>query len=444
MANRLIRSTSKLLIVLGLPLVVIMCLGVVVEISHPDFRLGAVLDPLTFPRFVGNVLLNSTPSWMALVAAFLIGAWYMDSVFRLGGVASALEHILGNMFQQASTHPRLVIKNGKIDDKPDTVLARVGGPGMLVVFNDSAVVTEQAGRLKRIVGPGRTQLEPFEHIWSVVDLRPQHWVHPVSALTQDGIPVSCEVDITFRIDDRTPDGPAAPTPETPHPFAPDAVLRASAACWMRESTHTYPMVDWAGRAVTVSADGAMRTLLRQYRLDELIRPEEPTGRNTIRQRIREGLQAILKDSMRQIGVRLLDADIGTISIEISMPQGEETAAEELEDQVVSQWIRNWQAQLERAELEQRAEGEAQLANLETVSVQAQAEMILNLAEAVQSLVGSEEISAYRIALRLVETLRWMSMDPKVRSYMLPDSLESLNDVQRLIKSPDSPAQTNPT
>jgi len=204
------------------------------------------------------------------------------------------------------------------------------------------------------------------------------------------------------------------------------------------------MVDWAGRAVTVSADGAMRTLLRQYRLDELIRPEEPTGRNTIRQRIREGLQAILKDSMRQIGVRLLDADIGTISIEISMPQGEETAAEELEDQVVSQWIRNWQAQLERAELEQRAEGEAQLANLETVSVQAQAEMILNLAEAVQSLVGSEEISAYRIALRLVETLRWMSMDPKVRSYMLPDSLESLNDVQRLIKSPDSPAQTNPT
>jgi hypothetical protein len=56
----------------------------------------------------------------------------------------------------------LLIKEGEVAAGENGPVGRVGGPVSLVVYSDSAPVTEQGGCLKRVLGPGLTQLEPFE------------------------------------------------------------------------------------------------------------------------------------------------------------------------------------------------------------------------------------------------------------------------------------------
>src|SRR5690606_13116320 len=95
------------------------------------------------------------------------------------------------------------------------ILARVGGPGNLVVYNDSAVLLEKAGRFTRMCGKGFIRLAPFEKPYAFLDLRPKRTVYPVNAMSKEGIPIICEADITYQIDS---EGTSA-TDEDPYPVS---------------------------------------------------------------------------------------------------------------------------------------------------------------------------------------------------------------------------------
>ena len=146
----------------------------------------------------------------------------------------------------------------------------------------------------------------------------------------------------------------------------------------------------------------------------------------------------LEQSAPKVGAQILNVDIGKIDIKVDLQKGEEEAAEELSDEVLKQWIATWQAELERVALTQRAEGEAALVSLEAVGVQAQAEMILTLTEAVQSLISTEEADAYRLALCFIETLRWMSFDPNVRTFVPLETLRSLQKLHETVEQATLP------
>ena len=342
----------------------------------------------------------------------------------------------------------------------------MGGPGLLVIYNDNAVIIEQSGRLKRVLRPGYKRIERFERIWEIVDLRPQHWVYTVSALTRDSIPISCDADVTFKIDDRVDGIPIEPTDEMPYPFTEAAVLKAATATWIREEERDDQVMKWTGRVIISNTEGALRSILARHRLDQLVQPGQPGGSNptseegqrqsdgnkttreesqrqpddskTTREKIRDELQKALEEKAPGIGARILSVDIGKIDIKVDLPEGEEQVAEELSDEVLKQWIGTWQAELERVAMTQRAEGEAALASLEAVSVQAQAEMVLALTEAVQSLISAEEVSAYRLALRFIEALRWMSFDPNVRAFMPLETLRSLQKLHETVEQASLP------
>lgn len=426
--ERVAKFIGKYFLLVGLPLLLLLWLAVLVELIRPEFELADLLRPGGLAGFLGNALVNMLPGLIAMVAVLLVACWYVDKLYDAGGLRKAHDYLLLNMFGQTSAKPYLVIREGEIAGDAGSMLARVGGPGLLVIYNDNAVITEQNGRLKRVLRPGYQRLERFERVWEIVDLRPQHWVYTVGALTRDGIPISCDVDVSFKIDDRVDGIPIEPTDEMPYPFTEEAVFKAATCTRIREEERDDQVMKWTGRVVIGDAEGALRSILARHRLDQLVQPDQSGGSNRTREEIRRQLTASLENSAPGIGARILSVDIGKIDVKVDLPKGEEQAAEELSDKVLQQWIETWQAELERVALAEGAAGEAALASLEIVSVQAQAELILTLTEAVQSLISTEEVAAYRIALRFIETLRWMSFDPNVRAFM---PLEPLRSLQRL-------------
>jgi regulator of protease activity HflC (stomatin/prohibitin superfamily) len=429
--ERLTQAALKFLLWIGGPLLVIAAAAAGVQLLQPDF---------TFQPgpFLGNVLLLTLPGLIAVVAIFLTASWYLNVLYGLGRIGEALNYLLLSMLGQISAKPWMVVKGGQLTGDLGSTFARIGGPGLLVIYNDNAVVTEERGHLKRVLGPGYHRLEQFERIWEIVDLRPQHWVYAVSALTRDGIPITCDADVTFKIDDREYGVPRPPTDDMPHPFTEEAVFKAATATWIRDEHREDQVMKWTGRVVISNTEGALRGILAQYRLDQLVTPDEPSGDNAIREEIRNQLEQKLMASAPKVGARMLNVDIGKIDIKVDLPEQEGEAAEELTDQVLRQWIETWQAELSRLDLVEQASGEAELARLEAVSVQAQAEMVLTLTEAMQSLVQTEEASAYRWALRLIETLRWMSFDPSVRSFVPLETLQSLQKMKEVVEM-DAPS-----
>jgi hypothetical protein len=436
--ERLAQAIIKFFRYVGLPSLLLLCLAVVVEVIRPEFDRANLLASGRLPGFLGNALVNTLPGVVAMVAIPLMASWYLDKLYDTGGLSKAYKYLLLSMFGQTSAKPWLLIKEGRIAGNEDSILARVGGPGLLVIYNDNAVIIEQSGRLKRVLRPGYERIEHFEHIWEIVDLRPQHWVYTVSALTRDSIPISCDADVTFKIDDRVDGIPIEPTDEMPYPFTEAAVLKAATATWIREEERDDQVMKWTGRVIISNTEGALRSILARHRLDELVQPGQPGGSNPTREEIRRQLKEKLEQSAPSVGAKILSVDIGKIDIKVDLPEGEEQVAEELSDEVLKQWIGTWQAELERVAMIQRAEGEAALASLEAVSVQAQAEMVLALTEAVQSLISAEEVSAYRLSLRFIEALRWMSFDPNVRAFMPLETLRSLQKLHETVEQASLP------
>lgn len=438
--RRLLRAMIRFFFAVVFPFLGLVLIAIIIEI----------LNDRPAPLFLkaGYSLLSMIPAAAAMLAALLVPAWYLDQLYDLGGTLDGLGYLFVSVFGQTSARPWLVAREGTLQGDLTNSLAKVGGPGLLIIYNDSAVVTECRGALKRVLGPGYHRLERFERVWEIVDLRPQHWAYTVNGLTRDGIPVACEVDVLFKIDDRPKEGspPIPPTADRPYPFTEEAVLRAATATRIREEKREDPVMKWTGRVVIGDAEGILRNLLGRFRLDQLVQPEGEKGDNIFWTYIRDQLEEQLSRSARKIGVRILSVDVGRIDIQVSLPEGEEEAAKELRDEVLDQWIRAWQAELERDMLTLQAEGEAALAGLEAVSVQAKAEMVLTLIEAIQSLVTQEQVSAYQIALRFIETLRWMSFDPGIRAFVPLEPLRFLEKLHEAVERaalPGSPTHLAP-
>ncbi len=115
---------------------------------------------------------------------------------------------------------------------------------------------------------------------------------------------------------------------------------------------------------------------------------------------------------------------------------------EVDERVSDQWIKAWQAEWQRDAMLVQAEGEAQLATIDAAQTRAQVQMILTLVERLQPLVKvREQAAVYEVAVRLVETLRWMSFDPVTRAFLPPEALRSLQDLEDSLSTGQAYAQS---
>lgn len=403
---------------------------------------GIRLSLALFPAAV----LNALPTLVALAVIPWLAAHFVHALYDTKDVKEAHDFVHRTVFGMQVLKPIMIIKGGRIAVGEGTLYDRVGGSGFYIVHNDSAAVVEKGGQLVRVIGPSLGFLKPFERIYDIVDLRRQRWPLTVEAMTKDGIPVSCEAHITFKIDDRFIDDqnnvrvkPSVKAPSItdeafdeeleagigePLPYTEDAVFRAATSTWVRiqQPDHEEQLRRWTGRVIIGEVEGTLRDILARYRLDWLMRPypaDDSHPREKIRQELEHKLQTTLSVE-NQFGAQILEVELGQIKVQ---------------DTVARQWVDAWQAGWQRRAVETRAEGEAELISIEATRFQAQAEMVITLAEAIRPLVTSkEELDSYQLAMRFIETLRWMSYNPWTRSFWPPEATRSLRELEDMLGS----------
>lgn len=342
------------------------------------------------PGFVIQAaILGTLPAFLMLFGAFELAARFVRAMYSLS-LKDAHNFIWMQLFGRPGFRPFLRVAEGQIAFGDD-VLKKAGGPGGLVVYNDSAVVLERAGKLTRVVrGPAFPKLAPFEKIWDTVDLLPHHWVFPVSAVTLDGIPITYEASIKFRIGDTEED-----------------VFKAATCKWVRDAWRTEPdrLMIWTKRVIISATEGSLRAILARYELDQLLE-------TAVRERIREQLNIALKNSAGSMGVVIDEVQLDNIAFK---------------DQILDQWFSAWQAERDREVQEALTDAKARRIEIEErARIEVREHMMRRTIQAMQQLKQEgHENSAHFVILGFIEMIR----NTDNRLYM-PDQMLNTFDALR--------------
>ena len=132
------------------------------------------------------------------LAPFAAVLLFLRDLYRIRDVEGLSWYLLSLFIPWLRENNILNLRDGRIAD-PENLIARIGGPGRVVILENSAAVFEQYGRFTRVLGPGGHLLEPYERVRGVVDLRPQTRRVRVAGFTRDGIPMQGEIEIEFQI-----------------------------------------------------------------------------------------------------------------------------------------------------------------------------------------------------------------------------------------------------
>ncbi len=271
---------------------------------------------------IGSLAMMGAVLWIARLAAVrFISAFY--------GVSpdSANEFIGWQIFGRSGFKPLLRVTAGEIAYSDETV-KKIGGPGGIIVYNDSAVVLERAGKLTRVaLGPTMVKLEPFEKVWDMVDLLPHRWVFPVDAITYDGLRITYEADIKFRITRTEAD-----------------VFKAVTCKWIRDAHRTEPdrLMTWPKRVIISATEGSLRAILATYALNQLLE-------NATREEVRKKLEENLKGAGVNFGVTIDEVSLGDITFQ---------------DQILTEWRGVWEAERDREVQEALTEAKARRIEME--------------------------------------------------------------------------------
>jgi hypothetical protein len=374
------------------------------EMYREHISLANPSDLFAVPGIYRRLIRDMLPGILAVGAAFFLASNFTASLYKLGTWKEGLDHIGRCIFGQPSLSPTVRVSDGEVKTNDDDILTRVGGPGGIVIYNDSAVVLERGGRLTRVLGPGEIgTLERFEKIRDVIDLRPMRWEYEVDAMSKEGIPVTLYADVHFQIDM----GHREPTQENPYPALEEAIFRASTSRCMRDADagEDEQYLDWARCVILGETESTLRSIIARYPINALVGLEPVPTSNTdhthqaVQEEFtaasfataqarrenhpREAIQTKLKQKLREpaakLGAQINKVQLGTIKV-----SGE----------VIGQWIEAWQAR-EAAREQLREQAKAQ----------EKADVITAMAQAFrQPVIDDDPISHRRIVEGLVDIL----------------------------------------
>lgn len=411
---RMARFLGKLFLILSLILVPISGLAVFTELRAADTSFRELAGSWQFWLLVGRDLI---PAVIALVGVYILAARFVQRLYGLNSFGDARSFVHHALLGLWSFGPWLRSTGGVLGGEPEHVLNRVGGPGHLVIYNDSAVLLERAGRFTRVQGKGFLGLEPFERAYDVVDLRPLRRVHEVEALSKEGIEIFCEADISYQIDTEARESKE----EEPYPASDETIFRAATCAWIREASQPQERraMDWADRVILSETEGTLRTLLARCTLDQLIGLTDPRDRNH-REEIRAALEGKLRANVTKLGAQILGVELGDIRVR---------------DGVTQQWIDAWRARWEKWVTESLALGRAlQVEKLEEAKTRSQIMMIRAISSAFRPMKEKEQAMSSRLILaRLFMVLGRSASDPWTRVFLPPEALNTLKVLQDIVQ-----------
>lgn len=379
-----------------------------------------LVELIQSPGFLLRVVINIVPAMAVMAAVLWLAGRFVSGVYKLDGARAGFQFLLYSRCGQPGFAPWMRIEKGKPPDDGDTLI-KIGGPGNLVIYADSAVVLQKGGRLTRVVGPGYQCLESFEKIYDVIDLRPKRYCYNVSAMTKEGIPIDWQVEVHYKIAD---DG-AQPTREVPYPYSDTAVARAATCQWRREPSFRFGQdMDWEGLVVVSRTEGTLRSILARRTLDELIglgEKEEQAARESIRAE----LKTELEKKVPALGARLLDVRLDNLKVK---------------DDVTQEWIKAWKAQWQEWSARKLAPSEAEHVHLQEVAkAEAQMRLIQSIATALGHYLDERRITAQTVnrivLMRLFSVMDRASMSSSARVFFPAPATEMLERMRGLMPPP---------
>jgi regulator of protease activity HflC (stomatin/prohibitin superfamily) len=368
------------------------------------FMMTANMLPWLGPSAAKFVLM--IPSLAMLLLAVVILGWFVKSLYDLPDMDHGTSFVLRSMFGKPSFPPYLIYREGGEDDdvneKEGETLRNVGGAGSVLLEQNTAAVFERAGKFTRVkMTPGVVKLKRFERVYATVDLRPRVWPFTVSAMSKEGIPVDCNVNIRFRVNREGGEY---------------EVFKAATCTWVRGKHWVEDKHNWASRVVIGNTEGTLRSILARIPLNQLVPAQiihplagarDPYPREVIRQDIEAELRTALERSAPDLGVVILDVRLGDIEV-----------ADVVQDQWADIWRtgwRSWATEIaNRGKLSYREKVEdAQLAG--------QIDLLRRLGQTIQDLQGQGiPITVDLVALRFLDLAETIEELPGGR--MLPNSL----------------------
>jgi regulator of protease activity HflC (stomatin/prohibitin superfamily) len=231
-----------------------------------------------FPVIVLTVLF-----WLAVL--FVSTNWVLGIPDILEGVSwwQAFRFVAARTF--GFSQPFALVQNGILaEEKPKGLLAKFGGPGLLVVRSGNVVVLERGSKITRILGPGVYELKKREYFKQPTETKGIFDLRSTGAggmaedvLTKDGIPLTFQCATGFQIepqsatDERSDshfEGGDATTPVLGAPEYP--VYRAT----ILKAVHNTPDGGWKS-LFPGGAINALRDIVAAYTFDQIF-PANPT------------------------------------------------------------------------------------------------------------------------------------------------------------------------
>jgi hypothetical protein len=410
--GRLVRFLGKLLEVLIPFLLITLALAFLTELLT---REGALAERLLNWRFWLSVGLDMIPAFVVMALSLWLAGRFVKVVYRLDSWKEGMGFLLRSRFGLPGFGPWMRVQKGEAEAEEKTILKHIGGRGHLVVYNDSAVVLENGGQLTRVEGAGFPELEPFEKIYDVVDLRPKRWVYTVSAMTREGIPINWDAEVHYQIDD----GGQKPSPKTPFPLSKDQVFKAATCKWVF-AVGGAEMMDWEGRVIISDTEGKLRSILARRRLDQLIGMTKMEDMDD--EAAREAIQVELEEELRKTA-----GDVGAKILRVKL------ANLQVNDEVTQQWIKAWKAEWQRWSAGLLAQGEASHIYLyETVKAEAQMRLLVNIIQTLQRQAVSQVITPQIVLMRLFSVLDRAAFASSSRVFFPTQALDALDHIKALI------------
>jgi hypothetical protein len=374
----------------------------------------------------GWVVAGLLPGVAALLGVLVMGGHFVTTVSGLEAWRKGFSYALLCLFGRPwpIPYPFAIIKEGKIragDEDKFVADRRLGGPGKLIIFNDSAAVLEQYGRISRVEGPRIIFVERSERMREVLDLRPQkRTVEDALSYTKDGIALKTDITVRFQLQRGT-----SASPETAYPVEQSTLQTAAKAEAMLLRPGAAPVrFDWKAR-VMGNVDSTLRAIVAGKCLDELF---EPTDLNKDpRAEIGQEMIKRLRQQSASFGAEVLDVTLSDFR--------------PVHSSVEQQRLASWLAAQRSKDHVQEARGEAQtMLARETAYSYAQLEMMLAIDQGFRRLAQrDEDLPSHFIALRFVEMLRRMASNPRIGPLLPIEAVQALQSWNRLLAQSSSRA-----
>ncbi|MBI5297988.1 MAG: hypothetical protein HY869_21130 [Chloroflexi bacterium] len=258
----------------------------------------------------------------AMLAAFLIGARYLQDIYELPGYLAAVHYLYASLFDgppylppfSGLFLPNMNISDGKVDSESTatSLLDQVGGPGWISVGNGNAVLLESLEETGVVVGAGTHYVPRNQRVQEIVSLEDQVWVSkPVVATTKDGIEIAVrDFQFGYRIcADHRAGSLIHRTAAEPYPFSAQAVRDMAYNRSVRVDGKPLP---WS-IAVQFRLDGILTDFINSNVVDEVIAPVSADPRKIMHQQLSdEKLRGGIKNFL---GTEVIWFNVGQFTVQ---------------------------------------------------------------------------------------------------------------------------------